>query len=51
MLFGVAIVVDDWVGGVVLELVLLIVVPVTDGDLIQILEGLEEQVHVVNVDG
>jgi len=47
---GVAVVVDDQVIWIVLDLIFLIIVSVTIGELVRVLEGLEEQVHVVHVD-
>jgi len=47
---GVTIVVDDWVGGVVLELVLLIVVSVAVGEFVGVLHVLDKNVLVVLVD-
>jgi len=47
---GVTVVVDDWVGGVVLELVLLIVVSVAVGEFVGVLHVLDKNVLVVLVD-
>jgi hypothetical protein len=47
---GVAVVVDNAISWVVLKLGLLIIISVTVGELIRVLERLEKQVHVVHVD-